>query len=258
VRYNDGLGEGSTAGERKCSGAGIGRGMTKKLILFDLDGTLLWSDGAGRAAIHRALVEEMGTAGPIEGYSFAGKTDTAITRDLLRAANHPDAESHAHVMRVCARYVERLRGELRSPQRHVRVYVGVHELLALLGARDDAVVGLLTGNLEQGATLKLEAAGIDPAQFRVAAYGSEAYDRAELPPIAVKRAVAVMGGAPLGEDVVIIGDTPADMTCGRAIGARAIGVATGPFDVAALKLAGGHFVFGDFSKPEEVVAAIFA
>lgn len=232
--------------------------MTKKLILFDLDGTLLWSDGAGRTAIHQALVAEMGTAGPIENFPFAGKTDTAIARDLLRAANHPDAESHDHVMRVCDRYAELLDSELRSPERNIRVYVGVGELLALLGARNDAVVGLLTGNVEQGATLKLRAAGIDPAQFRVAAYGSDAYDRDALPPIAVERAIPLMGEAPCGHDVVIIGDTPADMTCGQGIGARAIGVATGPFDVAELEAAGGYAVFSDFSEPEIVETAIYA
>jgi len=232
--------------------------MKKKLILFDLDGTLLWSDGAGRAAIRRALVDEMGSAGPIDSFPLAGKTDTAIARELLRAANHPDAESDAHVKRVCDRYVELLAGELQSAQRNIRVYVGVHELLAILGARKDAVVGLLTGNVEQGAILKLKAAAIDPGQFRVAAYGSDAYDRSALPPIAVARAASVIGRIPRGPDVVIVGDTPADMTCGNGIGARAIGVATGPFDVADLEAAGGYAVFADFSEPERVVAAIFA
>jgi len=232
--------------------------MTKKLILFDLDGTLLWSDGAGRAAIHQALVDEMGTAGPIEGFALAGKTDTAIARELLRAANHPDAESDAHVKRVCNRYVELLEGELQSAERNIRVYVGVHELLALLGARKDAVVGMLTGNVEQGALLKLKAAGIDPGQFRVAAYGSDAFDRAALPPMAAGRAGSIMGRTPRGDDVVIIGDTPADMTCGQGIGARAIGVATGPFTAAELEAAGGYAVFEDFSEPEKVVAAIFS
>lgn len=232
--------------------------MTQKLILFDLDGTLLWSDGAGRAAIHRALVDEMGTAGPIEGFPLAGKTDTAIARELLRAANHPDAESDAHVKRVCDRYVELLAVELRSSRRKISVYAGVHELLSILGAREDAVVGLLTGNVEQGAILKLRAAGIDPAQFRVAAYGSDAYSRDALPPIAVSRAVAVIGHAPRGRDVVIIGDTPADMTCGQGIGARAIGVATGPFEVAELEAAGGYAVFEDLADTDSVVTAIFA
>lgn len=231
--------------------------MRKKLILFDLDGTLLWSDGAGRAAIHQALTDEIGTAGPIDGVPLAGRTDMAIARELLRTSNHPEAEQDECVRRVCDRYVELLEGELQSSARHVRVYAGVHELLGTLGARTDCVVGLLTGNVEQGATLKLRAAGIDPNQFRVVAYGSDAYSRDELPPIAVSRAGEVMGYIPRGADVVIIGDTPADMTCGDGIGARAIGVATGPFEVAELEAAGGYAVFEDFSDTEAVIAAIY-
>ena len=231
--------------------------MKKKLILFDLDGTVLWSDGAGRAAIHQALKDEIGTVGSIDSVPLAGRTDMAIARELLRAANHPDAERDECVRKVCDRYVELLEGELQSSERHIRVYVGVHELLETLGARKDAVVGLLTGNVEMGATLKLRAAGIDPEQFRVVAYGSEAYSRDALPPIAVSRAGAVMGHIPRGQDVVIIGDTPADMTCGKGISARAIGVATGPFEVAELEAAGGYAVFEDFSDTEAVVAAIY-
>ena len=232
--------------------------MRKKLILFDLDCTLLWSDGAGRAAIHQALIDEMGTEDPLENFSFAGKTDTAIARELLRAANHPEAENDEHVMRVCDRYAELLERELQSPNRHVRVLVGVHELLAELRARKDAVLGVLTGNVEKGAILKLEAAGIDPGQFRVAAYGSDAFSRDALPPIAVSRAAEVMGCVPRGREVVIIGDTPADMTCGKGIGARAIGVATGPFNVAELEAAGGFAVFEDLSMTDMVLTAIFA
>ena len=231
--------------------------MKKKLILFDLDGTVLWSDGAGRAAIHRALKDEIGTVGSIDSVPLAGRTDMAIARDLLRAANHPDAERDECVRKVCDRYVELLVGELQSSEQHIRVYVGVHELLETLGARQDAVVGLLTGNVEHGAILKLKAAGIDPKQFQVAAYGSEAYSRDALPPIAISRAGAVMGHIPRGQDVVIIGDTPADMTCGKGISARAIGVATGPFEVAELEAAGGYAVFEDFSDTEAVVAAIY-
>jgi len=232
--------------------------MKKKLILFDLDGTLLWSDGAGRDAIHQVLIDEMGTAAPFENFVFAGKTDSAIMRELLRAANHPQAESDDYVMRVCDRYVELLETELQSPNRKVSVYPGVHELLEILRNRKDAVLGLLTGNVERGATLKLKAAGIDPNQFLVAAYGSDAFSRDALPPIAVSQAGAILGRIPRGRDVVIIGDTPADMTCGKGIGARAIGVATGPFEFADLEVAGGFAVFEDLSMPDMVVTAIFA
>ncbi len=229
----------------------------EKLILFDIDGTLLWSDGAGRAAIRQALIDEMGTAGPINGYSFAGKTDRQIVRELMLAARHPHAESEAHKDRVCDRYVELLEQELVSPDRDLRVYVGVVDLLERLSARPDSLVGLLTGNLARGAALKLAAVGIDVAQFRVAAYGSDAEDRAALPFIAAERAAPIMGRIPHGDEVVIIGDTPADVECGRGIGARAIAVATGPYGLDALLAAGPYAAFEDFSQPLRVIDTIF-
>ncbi len=229
----------------------------EKLVLFDLDGTILWTDGAGRTAIRDALVDEMGTAGPIEGYSFAGKTDPQIVRELLVAAGHPHAGSDSHVARVCRRYAELLRLELADPRRDLRVYVGVQELLGVLNARPDTVVGLLTGNLEEGAMLKLEALGIDVKQFRVGAFGSDASDRAALPAIAAERAAPLMGQVPRGDSVVIIGDTPADVTCGQGIQARSIAVATGPYDIDQLRAAGPYAVFGDLSDTAQVMAAIY-
>jgi phosphoglycolate phosphatase-like HAD superfamily hydrolase len=230
----------------------------RKLVLFDIDGTLLWSDGAGRTAIRRALIDEMGTTGPIDECSFAGKTDRQIVRDLMLAVQHPEAESEAHLDRICNRYTELLERELGTPNRDLKVYVGVRELLDQLGSRTDSVVGLLTGNLETCAELKLSAVGIDIAQFKVAAYGSDATDRGDLPLIAARRAERVMGRIPRGEEVVILGDTPADVECGRGIGARAIAVATGPYDVEALRDAGAYAVFEDFSDPARVIQAIFA
>src|SRR3989449_11470657 len=86
-----------------------------KLVLFDIDGTLLWTDGAGRRAIQRALVDEAGTAGPIETYRFDGKTDPQIVRDLLSLAGHSGAENATVIQAVCRRYVEHLRTELERP-----------------------------------------------------------------------------------------------------------------------------------------------
>ncbi len=229
-----------------------------KLILFDLDGTILWTDGAGRSAIRQALIEEMGTAGPIDDFAFAGKTDTQIVRELLTAAKHPHAGSDAHAVRVCNRYAELLEVELGLPHRDLKVFDGVTELLERLHARPDAVVGLLTGNITVGARLKLSSVGIDPDRFEVGAFGSDALARSDLPPIAAQRAAAVMGRVPRGEEVVIIGDTPSDVSCGQSIGARAIAVATGPFSVAELEAAGAYAVFPDLTDTDEVETAIFA
>src|SRR5688572_23431609 len=160
----------------------------RKLVLFDIDGTILWTDGAGRRAIREALVAEMGTAGPIETYRLDGKTDPQIVRELMTMAGHPDAESEAHIGRVCRRYVEVLSAELTAGRHQTRLFPGVESLLFELERRGDVLIGLLTGNLAEGAALKLEAAGIDPTRFRVGAYGSDAAERSALPPIAARRA----------------------------------------------------------------------
>src|SRR5256885_1155172 len=164
--------------------------LVMKLVLFDIDGTLLWTDGAGRRAIHRALLEETGTAGPIETYRFDGKTDPQIVRELLALAGHPDAADGKRVEAVCRRYVGLLSAELAKPTQATQLMVGIAELLAALEPHeraDRAVVGLLTGNVEPGAALKLRSAGLDPDRFRVGAYGSDSHRRADLPALAAQR-----------------------------------------------------------------------
>ncbi len=227
-----------------------------KLVLFDIDGTLLWTDGAGRSAIRTALLAEMGSTGPIEGFQFDGKTDPQIVHELLRAFGNPHAESGAHVQAVCDRYVEMLEGELASGKRTPHVFPGVWELLDLIERRDDAVLGLLTGNLAAGARLKLASVGMEFDRFRVGAFGSDAAERGELPAIAAARAAELVGEPPTGEDIVIIGDTPADVTCGVGVGARAIAVATGSYGVAELAAAGAYAVFEDLLDTEGVLEAI--
>ena len=231
-----------------------------KLVLFDIDGTLLWTDGAGRRAIHRALVHEMGTAGPIEGFRFDGKTDPQIVRELLALAGHPGAEDAARVSAVCDRYVSLLEAELSRPAQATRVMPGVPELLSALEpleAGGRALVGLLTGNVARGAALKLRSAGLDPERFAVGAYGSDSHQRVDLPPVAARRAAERTGRTFAGGDVVIVGDTPADVTCGAPIGARAVAVATGFYDAPALAAAGAAHVFADLRDTMAVLEAIF-
>jgi phosphoglycolate phosphatase len=199
-----------------------------RLILFDIDGTLLLTDGAGRRAIHQALLAELGTAGPIEKYRFDGKTDPQIVRELLRLAGHAAADDAARIAAVFRRYLELLEVELARRDQVTRLLRGVSELLTALvqpEAERRALVGLLTGNLERGAALKLRSAGVAPDRFAVGAYGSDAAERPALPAIARRRAEALTGRDIPGGDVVIVGDTPEDVACARSIGARTIGVA---------------------------------
>jgi len=228
-----------------------------KLVLFDIDGTLLWTDGAGRRAIHGALLAEAGTAGPIATYRFDGKTDPQIVRELLTLAGHRDAEDEARIQAA----------ELAKPAQATRLMGGVAQLLAALEPHEQAgraLVGLLTGNLEAGAALKLRSAGLDPARFRVAAYGSDSHRRADLPAVAARRAGALTGGGGgggggfVGKDVVIVGDTPEDVACGRPIGARAVAVATGFYDVATLRAAGADRVFETLADTAAVLDALLA
>src|SRR5256885_15910167 len=162
-----------------------------RLILFDIDGTLLWTNGAGRRAIHRALLDEMGTAGPIDGYRFDGKTDPEIVGELLELAGPPDAGSETCVTAVCRRYVDLLTAELAQPTQVTKLYPGISELLTALEPHETAgraVVGLLTGNVEHGAALKLRSAGPDPARFVVGAFGADSQRRSDLPAVAAGRA----------------------------------------------------------------------
>jgi phosphoglycolate phosphatase-like HAD superfamily hydrolase len=232
-----------------------------RLILFDIDGTLLWTDGAGRRAIHRALLDEAGSAGPIESYRFDGKTDPQIVRELLEAAGHPEARSEPRIMAVCRRYVELLTAELARPTQATKVLPGIKELLVALEeyeAKGQALVGLLTGNVEHGAALKLKSAGIDPARFAVGAFGSDSHHRPDLPGVAARRAEQCTGRPFKGGDIVIVGDTPDDINCCKPLGARAVAVATGFYDVTALRAAGAACVFQDLRDTPAVIDALFA
>jgi phosphoglycolate phosphatase len=226
-----------------------------KLVLFDIDGTLLWTDGAGRRAIHAALIEVFGTTGP-EGHWFDGKTDPQIVHELMALAGVEPTAVEERIDRLFARYVELLQQELASEEHQARVYPGVTELLDALERRPDVVLGLLTGNLADGARAKLEAVGIAPDRFAVAAFGSDHAHRPELPAVALQRYRDRFGHDLAGERVVVIGDTPADLHCGRGIGARAIGVATGRYCAAELRAHAAHAVFDDLSDTAAVVDAI--
>ncbi|MGH7620725.1 MAG: HAD family hydrolase, partial [Gemmatimonadaceae bacterium] len=187
----------------------------------------LWSDGAGRRAMTEALTNVFGSAGPTD-YHYDGKTDPQIVRDLMRATGHDDATIDERLDPLMQRYLGGLERELAAGT-HAHVFDGVRELLDALEARDDIILGLLTGNLRAGAEIKLRAAGISVERFRVSAFGSDHHSRPELPALAQRRAREELGLEIPGDRIFVIGDTPADIECGRAIGARAIAVATGRY-----------------------------
>jgi len=232
--------------------------VLRKLVLFDIDGTLLHTHGAGRRAIHAALLDEIAPPAARSAVRFDGKTDPQIVRELLAEVEHADRDDERRIQAVCQRYVDLLAVELEAGTCRTTVYPGVMALLAAIEGRHDSVLGLLTGNVADGARLKLRSAGIAPERFLVGAFGSDHHDRARLAAIAADRAAAHMGRVPAGAEIVILGDTPADMTCGRDVGARAIGVATGFYGRAELLAAGAHAVFETFAEPGPVLDAIYA
>jgi phosphoglycolate phosphatase len=228
----------------------------RRLVLFDIDGTILLTAGAGRRAIVAALGQEIGDGTTFDRVRFEGKTDPQIVAEMLEVAGRRGPHPEQQVRAIFQRYVDLLALELQQPSSRTIVMPGIHPLLDRLEAEDGVILGLLTGNLSEGAKLKLRSAGLDPDRFRVGAYGSDAAHRPDLPPIAARRAEPFFGRVPSGNEVVIIGDTPADIACGACIGARAVAVATGGYSVPDLAACGPHVVFEDLSDTDRVVDAI--
>jgi phosphoglycolate phosphatase len=228
----------------------------KRLVLFDIDGTLLTARGAPRRAFTRAMLNVYGTTGPIDAHRFDGKTDPQIARELLELAGLEVPAIRAGYERLWRCYLRELEVEFAAPEHSTIVLPGVYELLDTLEQRrDDVVLGLLTGNIDGGARLKLASARIT-TPFPVGAFGSDHERRDALPAVAVARAHSATGRAFAGQDVVVIGDTPDDVTCGRTLGVRAVGVATGRYDAAALGDAGAHVVLASLADTDAVLRAL--
>lgn len=227
-----------------------------RIALFDIDGTILLAHGAGRRAMERALHESVGSAGP-GGLHYAGKTDPQIVREAMRHLGFTDAEVDAQLPTVLERYLGGLAVELDSSTHDVpAILPGVSAVLDECEAHEEITLGLLTGNLVKGAERKLKAVGIDPQRFPFGAFGSDHEDRATLAAIARARAADHLRRNVEATACVVIGDTPADVACGRAIGARTIAVATGNFALEELRACRPDALFGDLSNTAAVVEAI--
>ena len=226
-----------------------------RLVLFDIDGTILRSGGVGRIAMEHALTGIFGSPGSPE-YRYDGKTDRQIVRESMKLEGRTDEEIDRQMETLLDAYVSRLHHEFSSGQRKVHVYPGVLELFDRLEQERSVVMGLLTGNIEPGARAKLGAAGVDISRFKVNAFGSDHEHRPELPGIAQQRARDVIGADIAGDRLVVIGDTPADIRCGESIGAKAIGVATGRYSVEELASHGAYAVFQTLADTDAVMERI--
>ena len=226
-----------------------------RVVLFDIDGTILRSGGVGRIAMEAALTNVFGSPGSRE-YHYDGKTDKQIVRETMRLEGLTDEEIDARMPELLDRYLDGLHSELASGERQVHVFPGVREILNELEQQESVVLGLLTGNIEPGARAKLGAAGIDIRRFRVNAFGSDHEHRPELPGVAQRRANDLLGREIQGDRLIVIGDTPADIRCGESIGARAIGVATGRYTVDELASHGAYAVFETLADTTAVLDRI--
>jgi len=212
-----------------------------KLLLFDIDMTLVDTGGAGRMAMVKAFFELFGADGELGGVSFAGRTDTVILRDVLAAHDlvwTPEVETSFQ-----RKYFSHLKKEIMKPGPR-QVEAGVADLLPLLRQRDDTTLALLTGNWLQGARIKLRHFGLYDF-FEFGAFSDDSAIRSELPEIAVGRYRQRKGEDIEPENVFVIGDTPLDVACGKPFGARTVAVATGSFSKSQLEAAEPDYFFPD-------------
>jgi phosphoglycolate phosphatase-like HAD superfamily hydrolase len=227
----------------------------KTLILWDIDGTLTLSGGAGMSALEAALRREFGVGAPAptQGIDFAGRTDTWIMRQIFARIGLPD--SPENLARLLAAYLTELPAALRNPE--TCILPGVTTALATLAARDDYAQALLTGNVERGARIKLTHHGLSH-YFAFGAFADDSELRNELGPFALRRAREHHGVEFTPDRVFVIGDTPHDIACGKAIGACTIAVATGRYSVAELQAESPTFVFSDLSDTTALLRALGA
>lgn len=227
----------------------------KRLVLFDIDGTLLSAGGAGARAVREAMLEVYGETGSIGGYNMGGRTDPQIVRELLTPVGYSVEEVEAGLEALWEAYIRNLRAEIANAR--IRALPGVPTLLDRLEENGDpTVLGLLTGNVEEGARLKVDAAGLGFERFRVGAYGSDHWQRPELPAVAARRAKEKTGIGFEGKEIVIIGDTPFDISCGAHLGVRTIATATGTHSADDLAQHNPDYLFDDLSDTEAVWRAI--
>lgn len=225
-----------------------------RLLLFDIDGTLVDTDGAGREALRRALRSVFGETGPIDDFDFHGRTDPAIVRGLMREAGRREEEIEERLENLWASYLRALPEELERRRRRGRVSAcpGVLALLGSLAEDPGFTPALVTGNVAAGAWHKLDAADL-AHHFAFGAFGSDSARREDLPPLALRRAARQLGREFVAADAVVIGDTPEDVRCARASGIRAVAVATGRHGPGQLAEHHPDHVFSDLSDTSAVI-----
>lgn len=217
------------------------------LLLFDIDGTLIDSGEAGSRSLNLSFRELFSIVHAFHGISMAGKTDTEIMKEGMLKHGIP-VDNNLDI--VIHTYLKHLRKEIDNERRHVKP--SAYELLEKLSIIGDIQLGLLTGNIEPGARIKLEPFGLNK-YFPTGSFGSDDEDRNKLLPIALKRFEDRCQRKIEADECIIIGDTPRDVRCAKIYGAKSVGVATGPYSIDELIEAGADYVMKDLSLFENLL-----
>lgn len=232
--------------------------MKRTLLLWDIDGTLLLTDGAGMRGMARAARKLYGDAFRWDGVSASGRLDPVILEDAL-SRNGLAASDDGHRLFHDA-YLLELALELALVRERARAMPGIHDVIAALRERSamqkDVVQGIVTGNYARAAPLKLRACGFDPTWFELGAFGDEGRTRPDLVALALRRCHERLSWSPDPKSVIVIGDTPLDIECAHAHGCIAFAVATGHHGMDELRAAGADVVVRDLSDPEPLLAWI--
>lgn len=230
----------------------------RKLLLFDVDATLLHTHGAGSWAMEQAGVELFGDHFSVKTLHFGGSLDAVIYEQAAVVNNIENHQEHHDRFRDC--YLKKLQALVASPDAHVIALPGIHEVLSTLRRRRendrDIALGLLTGNYAAATPIKLRAANIDPDWFSLGAFGDEGMIRAELTELAMQRYAAQFGQPIPPGDVIVIGDTPRDVECAKAHGCVAFTVATGRYSVRELLDAGADVAVEDLTDASPLYALL--
>jgi len=224
-----------------------------KFFLFDVDGTILDSGGAGSRSLDMAFKEVFSIESAFTNVSMAGKTDLQIIKEACMI--HNILTDNGFILRVLSSYLDNLSREINKGQK--RLKPGIAELLEQLHMHPFCVLGLLTGNIKEGAKIKLSSFGLDH-YFITGGFGSDSDDRNLLLPIAADRYRRMTGRGLEYRDCIVIGDTPLDVSCSKPYGAFSVAVATGPYSEEDLTKAGADLVLNDLTDKNGFITACFS
>jgi phosphoglycolate phosphatase-like HAD superfamily hydrolase len=222
--------------------------MMNKFVLFDIDGTLIDPGGAGRRSVSKAFYQAFSIRDAFAGVTMAGKTDIQIMKEGLSI--HGLSSGDGVLASIVSQYIGNLRIEINNKGKHVMP--GVVGLLNALKTGDGYWLGLLTGNIERGARIKLGAFDLNK-YFPIGAFGDDNEDRNRLLPVAVEKLRKVENIDINYSDCIVIGDTPKDVQCSKPFGATSIVVSTGPYSYESLLEAGADYVLRDLSHAMDLI-----